>query len=44
MFDLQLVAQCGMQVLRYHNNDDHGVNTPITHNGEPRGKINVSEN
>lgn len=29
MFDLRLVAQCGMQVLKYHNNDGHGVNTPI---------------
>lgn len=29
MFDLWLVAQCGMQVLRYHNNDGHGANTLI---------------
>lgn len=29
MFDLRLVAQCGMQVLKYHNNHGHGVNTPI---------------
>jgi len=28
VFDLQLVLQCGMQVLRYHKNDGHGVNMP----------------
>lgn len=23
------MVQCGMQVLRYHRNDDHNVNTQI---------------
>lgn len=28
-YNVQSTAQCGMQVLRYHNNDVHDVNTPI---------------
>lgn len=28
MFDPWFGTQCGMQVLRYHNNEGHGENTP----------------